>query len=275
MHSKLRLFVLLGLAALALVGCHRRARTQGTVVATAGGQQQVVTVSHRHYRNLVRIAARDMSCRNDQVAPTEVSPGIFSVQGCGQMRDYVMVCRGRRHCRWVGVQPVEQVAIQETQCATGQIQLAVTGPLTRQVIACGQQLDYALACHAQGCMWARGAASQGMVMQSEPGTSVIIVAEDPGAAQVPEPPGAAADEVTQVGAAGTIQSLFATEIERVRQCTGGQPVTVRVYWDAAGTVGVALAGAGAGTAMEQCVQQAIGPVVLQGVGAAGEIQAQM
>lgn len=269
-RTTLRLALVALLATLALAGCHRRARHAQAVVATSGGA--AITVSHRHYRNLLRIAARDMSCRHDQLVPQEVSPAVFSIQGCGQVRDYVMLCRGRHRCRWEGVQPVEQIAMAETQCGAGTIQLAITGPLTRQVVACGQTLDYSLACGPQGCGWARGAASTGMVMQTEPGTSVIVV-EDGGGAPPAAYAGGESEEVEQVGAAGTLQALFATQLAAVRACTGGQTVTVRVIWDAAGTVTIGLAGAGAGTPMEQCVQQAVGPVVLQGVAGPGEVQA--
>lgn len=271
MNSTLRLALTLSIAVLALAGCHRRSGHVQVAVATSGGG--AITVSHRHYRNLLRIAARDMSCRHEQLVPQEVSPGVFSIQGCAQVRDYVMLCRGRHRCRWEAVQPVEQVAIAETRCGVGTIQLAITGPLSRQVLACGQTLDYSLVCGPAGCAWARGVAATGVLMQTEPGTSVIVVEDSSGQPPATYGTGGASEEIEQVGAAGTLQALFATQLAAVRACTGGQMVTVRVIWDAAGTVTIGLAGAQAGTPMEQCVQQAIGPVVLQGVTGAGEVQA--
>jgi hypothetical protein len=279
MTHTLRTLLVLAFVTLSLVGCHRRARTTEVAVApaaSAGGARG--GLSHRHYRNLLRTAARDMQCRHDQLVPQEISPGIFSLQGCGLIRDYVMVCRGRHRCRWEGIVPVEQVAITETRCATGTVQLAVTGPVTRQIVACGQTLDYALACGPTGCGWTRGAAASGMVMETEPGTSMLVIADDgsaPPPAAAPAPAGEESDEVQQMGAAGTIQAVFATQIAAIRACASGQPVTVQVRWDAQGVVTLTLAPPFGGTAVEACVQQSIGPVVIQGVTAPGEIHAQM
>lgn len=281
MKRLVRLLPLLVLAALALSACHRRARATATVTTTAGGTVVAAapSVSHRYFRNLQRVAARDMQCHPRDVAPQEVSPGIFSVSGCGQLRDYALVCRSRRRCNWVGIQPVEHVAMAETQCATGQIMVQPTGPLTRTVSACGQSLQYALGCGPGGCAWTRGAAAGGMVMQTEPGTSVIVIPDAPatGTVAVQEAGvGAVGDEsadVVQIDAAGTLQALLATQIAAVRQCAGGQTVTLQIRWTAQGQVGVALAPPHAGTPVEACVQAAVGTVVLQGVTAPGQIQA--
>lgn len=283
MKRLLRILPLVLLATLALGACGRRARaTQTATVTTAGGATVAAapSVSHRHYRNLLRVAARDMQCHHRDVAPQEVSPGIFSVSGCGQLRDYALVCRSPRRCAWVGIQPVEQVAMAETQCATGQVVVQPTGPLSRTVSACGQSLQYALACGPGSCAWTRGAAAGGVVMQTEPGTSVIVVPDAPatsGTVVVQESTaGAVGDEsadVVQIDAAGTLQALLATQVAAVRQCTGGQTVTLQIRWSAQGQVGVALAPPHAGTPIEACVQQAVGAVVLQGVSAPGQIQA--
>lgn len=278
MKRLLRILPLVILTALALSACGRRARAtqSATVTATAGGQVATrPTVSHRYYRNLQRVAARDMQCHARDVVPQEVSPGIFSVSGCGQLRDYALVCRSRRRCDWVGIQPVEQLAVSETQCATGQILVQPTGPLTRSVSACGQTLQYALACGPGGCAWTRGGAAGGVVMQSEPGTSVIVIPDDGSSVAVQES-GAATDadaDVVQIDAAGTLQSLLATQIAAIQQCTGGQSVTLQIRWSAQGQVGVALAPPHAGTPVEACIQTAVGSVVLQGVSAPGEIHA--
>lgn len=279
MTHRTRFLVALAFSALLVTGCHRRARqAQGTVVATAGGTQ-TVTVSHRHFRNLVRTAARDMRCSNREVAPQEVSPGIFAVSGCGQLRDYVMICAGRRHCRWVGIQPVEQVAMAETQCQSGQIVVQAPAPLSRQVAACGQTLTYGLACHAAGCVWTRGAPASAVMMQSEPGTSVIVVPDGASTGQVVvqegAPPAQASDDadVVQIDAAGTLQSLLASQLATLRACTQGNTVTLQVRWSAQGQVAVGLAAPHAGTPIEACVQQAFGSIVLQGVTAAGAVQA--
>jgi hypothetical protein len=280
MTHRTRFLLVLALSALALVGCHRRARVGGTqVVATAGGAQ-AVTVSHRHYRNLLRVAARDMRCHHRQLAPQEVSPGIFAISGCGQLRDYAMICTSRRRCRWVGIQPVEHVAMAETQCASGQIVVQAPAPLSRQVSACGQTLTYGLACGGAGCAWTRGAAPSAVMMQSEPGTSVIVVADDgttvpgaPAAYATAQAPADDQSDVVQIDAAGTLQSLLATQLAALRACTGGATVTLQVRWSAQGQVGVGLAAPHAGTPMEACVQQAFGAVVLQGVTAPGEVQA--
>lgn len=272
-----RFLLVLALSALALTGCHRRARAArgATVVATAGGTQ-AVTVSHRHYRNLVRVAARDMRCGGRQVQPQEVSPGIFSVSGCGQLRDYVMICAHRRHCRWVGIQPVEQVAMAETQCASGQVVVQAPAPLSRQVTACGQSLTYGLACGAGSCAWTRGAAATAVMMQSEPGTAVIVIPDDgstaPASYTTAQPVDAQADTV-QIDAAGTMQTLLAAQLAALRTCTQGATVTLQVRWSAEGQVAVGLAAPHAGTPMEACVQQAFGSIVLQGVTAPGQVQA--
>jgi hypothetical protein len=281
-----RLLPVLALAALALTGCHRRARAARATAAVSvqaapstGGAH--VSVSHRHYRNLVRVASRDMQCHHRNLETQEVSPGIFSISGCGQLRDYVMVCEHRRACRWMGVEPVERVAMAETRCATGQILVQPTGPLARQVTACGQTLQYALGCSAGGCGWMRGGVASGMVMQTEPGTAVLVIPDmgggQSGGVIVQEGAfGQVGDEnadVVQVGAADVLQGLLATQLAAVRACSQGQTVTLQVRWSAQGHVGVALAPPLAGSAVEACVQQAIGNVVLQGVGAAGAIEA--
>lgn len=275
-----RILPLVLLAALALTACGRRARaTQTATVATSGGGTTVAapsSVSHRHYRNLVRVAARDMQCHQRDVAPQEVSPGIFAVSGCGQLRDYALVCRSARRCAWMGIQPVEQVAMAETQCTVGQIVVQPTGPLSRSVSACGQSLEYALACGPGSCAWTRGAISGGVVMQTEPGTSVIVVPDAPaasGTVVVQEAGSGAGADIVQIDAAGTLQALLATQIAAVRQCTGGQTVTLQIRWSAQGQVGVALAPPHTSTPIEACVQQAVGTVVLQGVSAPGQIQA--
>lgn len=286
MTHRTSVFLALALAALALTGCHRRARrAEATVVAQAGtaGGARAVRISHRHYRNLIRVSARDMGCRHREVTPQEVSPGIFAVSGCGQLRDYVMVCAGRRHCRWVGIQPVEQVAMAETQCASGQIVVQATAPLARQVSACGQTLAYGLACGGAGCAWTRGMTAPPVMMQSEPGTSVIVIPDDGGAAPavaVEEAPAVATGQVgdehadvVRIDAAGTLQSLLATQLAALRTCTQGATVTLQVRWSAQGQVSVGLAAPHAGTPMEACVQQAFGAIVLQGVTAAGAVQA--
>lgn len=266
---------------LLLSGCHRRARAVHPVaVATASGHQSV-SVSHRHYRNLLRVASRDMRCHGRELAPQEVSPGIFSVSGCGQLRDYVMICAHRRHCRWVGIQPVEHVAMYETQCQTGQIVVQAPGPLSRQVSACGQELTYGLACSAAGCAWSRGVMPTAVMMQSEPGTSVIVVADQGSAPSVQVEPQAApvevstsddATEVVQIDAAGTLQSLLMTQLAALRACTGGATVTLHVRWSASGQVSVGLGAPHAGTPVEACVQQAFGSFVLQGATAPGDVQ---
>jgi hypothetical protein len=289
-HPRLRLVLLVLAMALALSACRRhRAGVYATQSVSVGGAQPI-TVSHRHYRNLLRVAARDMSCHPNGLAPQEVSQGIFSIQGCGLVREYVMVCRGRRrHCEWVGIQPVEQVAVAETRCGSGQVQLAVTGPLTRSVIACGQSLSYALMCGPAGCGWGRGAVSGGVMMQTEPGTAMIVVPDDGSVAsvQVPEPPQAQATVAAQgtvasqdavIGldpAAGAIQGMLAQQIAAIRACTGGQSATLRVVWSAQGIVTVGLAAPHAGTPIESCVQQAVGSIQLQGVIGPGEVQAQL
>ncbi|AKF09392.1 hypothetical protein [Sandaracinus amylolyticus] len=283
MTRLVRLLPLVLVALLALTGCHRRARATATVAqpATSGGVV-ATSISHRHYRNLLRIASRDTQCHHRELSAQEVSPGIFSISGCGQLRDYVMVCSGRRHCRWVGIQPVEAVAIAETQCATGQVVVQPTGPLSRTVSACGQTLQYALACAPGACAWSRGAVAGGVVMQTEPGTAVIVVpdayASPSQQVQVQEAStaGVVGDEsadVVQIDAAGTLQSLLATQIAAIRQCTGGAPVTLAIRWTAQGQVGVALAPPHAGTQVEACVQAAVGSVVLQGVSGPGQVQA--
>lgn len=274
----------------ALAGCRSRVRVVEQTTVTSGGAQPVVTsggarpvsVSHRHYRNLLRIAAREMRCRHDELVTQEISAGMFSVRGCGMAREYVMVCRHRYHCRWHGVVPVEQVALAETRCASGPMQLSVSGPITRQVSLCGQSLHYALVCGAHGCAWTRGVAATGVVLQTEPGTSVLVVPDDGSAAPPPAPAAAApatedadAVPVEQMGVAASLQGVFATQIAAIRQCTAGQTVTVRVRWDASGTVSIALAPPHAGTPIEQCIRTAIGPLMLQGVGAAGEVQASL
>ncbi|UJR87153.1 hypothetical protein [Sandaracinus amylolyticus] len=287
MTRLVRLLPILLVALLALAGCHRRARATATLAqpATSGGVV-ATSISHRHYRNLVRIASRDMQCHHRELATQEVSPGIFSISGCGQLRDYVMVCSGRRHCRWVGIQPVEAVAIAETQCATGQVLVQPTGPLSRTVSACGQTLQYALACGPGACGWSRGAVAGGVMMQTEPGTAVIVVPDAYATAQPPSQqiqvqeastaPGVVGDEsadVVQIDAAGTLQALLATQIAAIRQCTGGASVTLAIRWTAQGQVGVALAPPHAGTQIEACVQAAVGSVVLQGVSGPGQVQA--
>lgn len=285
MTHRARLFAVLFAATLALAGCHRRAHhAQATVAvqgtATAGGGRPR-TVSHRHYRNLLRISSRDMGCHHRQIATQEVSPGIFTMSGCGQQREYVMACSGRRHCRWLSIQPVEQVAMAETQCQSGQIVVAAPQPLARQVTACGQTLSYALACGPGACAWTRGTVSSAVMMQSEPGTVVIVVPDDGGPVAggvvvQDQAPGQVGDEqadVVQIGAAETLQALLATQLAVVRQCTQGQTVTLSVRWSAQGQISVGLAAPHAGTPMEACVQQAIGSVVLQGVSAPGEVQA--
>jgi len=71
-----------------------------------------------------------------------------------------------------------------------------------------------------------------------------------------------------------LQTMFATQYAAIAQCTGGQPITVQVRWDAAGAIAVGLAAPLTGTPTEQCVQQAVGAIQLQGVTAPGEVHAQ-
>jgi hypothetical protein len=275
------LLITLAFSLLVLSACHRRARPVQSVSVTAGGHQSV-TISHRHYRNLLRVASRDMRCQGRELAPQEVSPGIFSVSGCGQLRDYVMICTHRRHCRWVGIQPVEHVAMYETQCQTGQIVVQAPGPLSRQVSACGQELTYGLACGAAGCVWTRGAMPTAVMMQSEPGTSVIVVADEGNAPVVQTEPQetvatipAGTDDtadVVQIDAAGTLQSLLMTQLAALRACTNGATVTLHVRWSASGQVSVGLGAPHTGTSVEACVQQAFGSFVLQGASAPGDVQ---
>ncbi len=269
------LFVTLAFSLLVLSACHRRARPAQSVSVVSTGGQQSVTISHRHHRNLLRVASRDMRCQGRELAPQEVSPGIFSVSGCGQLRDYVMICTHRRHCRWVGIQPVEHVAMYETQCQTGQIVVHAPGPLSRQVSACGQELTYGLACGAADCVWTRGAMPTAVMMQSEPGTSVIVVADEVEspvvqadvAASTPDTP-----DVVQIDAAGTLQSLLMTQLAALRTCTNGATVTLHVRWSASGQISVGLGAPHTGTPVEACVQQAFGSFVLQGATAPGDVQ---
>jgi hypothetical protein len=285
---KTRTLVVIACFALLLGACHRRARVHAAIAQSyaTGGAVVVapaapVSVSGRRYRNLLRVAGRDMQCDPRGLAAQEVSPGIFSLQGCGLVRDYVMLCRNRHRCDWYGIAPVEQVAMQETQCTQGQIQLALTGPTTRDVVACGQTLHYALACGYGGCAWSRNGGGA-VMMQTDPGTSVIVVAEGAGggayASPQPQPAvveGEDTGEIIDLGAAGTLQSLLATQIAAVRACTNGASVTLTVRWSAEGVVSVGLAPPLAGTPVEACVQRAIGTVQLQAPGAAGSIQASM
>jgi hypothetical protein len=258
---------------LALTGCARRTVVREVVVdQSAGSSAPASSISHRHYRNLLRIAGRDMRCHPNRVFVQEASPGIFSVQGCGILREYVMVCRHRRHCRWHGIQPVEQVAMAEARCGAGPAQLTVTGPLTRRVSVCGQAIDYALACGPVGCGWARGTSAQVMMLQTEPGTSVIVLADEVGPA--PERAGSDEDDVVlELGAAGTLQSVLAAQYAALRACTQGTSVTLTIRWAADGTVSVGLAPPYAGTPMEACVRQVLGTVRIQATGAAGELHA--
>ena len=273
-RSLLRTVPLLVLLALGATGCHRRARAVmfvPTGTPTAGGQ--AVTVSHRHYLNLIGLAARDLACNPAAVAGTEVSPGIFSVQGCGALRDYVMVCRGRGRCRWVGIEPVEAVAQRELQCGAGPYQISMPAPLARQVAACGQSADYALACSPAACAWTRGATA-GVVVQSEPGTSVVVVSGE-GAADAASERDVAGADVVQISAAEALQGVLAARILAIRQCAAGQPLQLRIEWAADGAVTAALAGPLAGTPTEQCVQQAVGPLSVGGVSSPGEFSFQL
>ena len=259
-RTSLVLLVLLGLG---LFGCHRHHRRD--VVTGAR-----LSIAGARYRALLGVASRDTRCGAGQLGVSEPSPGIFSVQGCGLVREYVLACRGRHRCQWSPVVPVEQVAAQETGCAQGPVQLALSGPLSRHVSLCGQELDYALACGPAGCGWSRGGAPA-MLMQSPTEGAVIVVADD---GSVPQPPAAeASGEVVDLGAAGTLQSLLATQIAAIRQCTGGQPVTLTLRWSAQGVVSLGLGAPYAGTAVEACVQQAVGPVAIQAPGAEGSISA--
>ena len=269
-RATLSALALAGLALVALTGCHRRARP--TVVVAPGGAVVASAVSHRHHRRLVAVAARDLSCAPGAVATTEVSPGIFSAQGCGAVRDYVMVCGRRRRCAWVGIEPVEVVAQRETGCGAGPYELRMTGPLSREVRACGQSIEYALACEPASCAWARGAAA-GLVVQSEPGTSVVMVGGEGGAADEGEAdaPDSDAPPAVQLSAAEALQTVFASQLAAVRRCAGGQPLEVRVRWGADGVVSASLAGPSAGSPIEQCVRDAVGPLSLGGVSAPGEL----
>jgi hypothetical protein len=110
------------------------------------------------------------------------------------------------------------------------------------------------------------------VMQTDPGTNVIVVADE-GTATAAPPTAEPQSDVIDLGPAGTLQSLLAVQLPALRACTQGQPVTLTMRWAADGTVSVELAPPHMGTPMEACIQRAIGTVRIQVSGTGGEVQA--
>lgn len=260
-------FVVACLMVFSLSACRRG------VAANVGGAPS--SISQQNYQRLVRGASHHMRCHPRLLNVQEVSAGVFSVHGCGQVREYAMVCRSAR-CAWSAVMPVEQVAMRESGCGYG-LQVIPTGPVSRQVNACGRSMSYQLACSERDCRWVQGGAPMMATMQSE-GSTVIVVPDDGQYASVPEAPGGVAvvpepsDEAGGVGAEGTLQALLATQLDGVRQCSGGQSVQVVLQWDADGVVTVHLQPPHAATPLEQCVRDAIGEVQIQSDGGTGTIQ---
>jgi hypothetical protein len=58
---------------------------------------------------IVRIAMFDLNCPREQLSYTKIDDGTWGVDGCGQRRKYVRICRtvgegifAQDRCRWVG-----------------------------------------------------------------------------------------------------------------------------------------------------------------------------
>lgn len=241
-------------AALALGGCHRRARAprdQSAAIAAAPTLTPMQTLD--------AAATMALSCADVRLAPIE--SGIVEAAGCGTVRE--LLAADDAGTAWLAIPSVRTPATRDLSCPSAELRLTAPATRRRTVRGCGRVAHYELVCGTQ-CSWAIAETGASAVIVTSGGPDAPFV--DAAAPVVVEPSAPAAPVAVDAPTASAAPALDPTPIVRariaqahaaLRRCAWGR-YEVRARWTADGTVTYALDAPLAGTSAETCVREAMG-----------------
>lgn len=127
--------------------------------------------SPRRLESLAREFENTFGCTEaDTIQITGMAPGVYNVQGCNAMRDYMLGCRAGGYagqiCSWQAIPDLAQQASIDMNCGPQYLDIQPAGPNQRSVDGCGFHAVYALQCGGGGCGWALA----GRIEQTGPAT---------------------------------------------------------------------------------------------------------
>lgn len=113
--------------------------------------------SPRRLESLAREFENTFGCTEaDTIVIRGMAPGVYAVQGCNAMRDYVLGCRPGPYgqiCSWQAIADLAQQAAIDMSCGPEYLDIQPAGPNQRTVDGCGNRGMYVLQCAGGGCGW--------------------------------------------------------------------------------------------------------------------------
>jgi hypothetical protein len=162
----MRRAALVTVALVALSACVRRADAYG----------RVPHVDERRLANLQALASREMACPAVTLAITPLDMRVYQVTGCGMVREWAIMGRGRgryQGAQWRPVVPIGQRASAEMACPPEGLAIAAPLPTERTASGCGRAATYAILCGDLDCAWVMTSHTGAWAGAPEP--SVVIV----------------------------------------------------------------------------------------------------
>lgn len=242
-------------AALALGGCHRRARAPRDQSAAIAATPTLTPM-----QTLEAAATMALACGTANLAPLE--SGIVEAAGCSRVRE--MVAADDAGTAWLAIPSVRTPATRDLSCPSAELRLTAPATRRRTVRGCGRVAHYELVCGTQ-CSWAIAETGASAVIVTAGGPDAPFVADAAPVVAV-EPSAPAAPVAVEAPTAPVAPALDPTPIVRariteahaaLRRCAWGR-YDVRARWTADGTVTYALDAPLAGTSAEACVRDAMG-----------------
>ena len=140
----------------------------------------VPRVDARRLRNLHNVASRELACPAAVLQSQALTDRVWQVSGCGQVREFAIMARGRRRAGWRPLDSVAQRAVTEMACPPHMLSMTASQPLERELVGCGRRATYQVVCGDLDCGWVMSAHSGAW---SEPAPAVapgtVIVVADP------------------------------------------------------------------------------------------------
>ena len=113
--------------------------------------------SPRRLEALAREFENTFGCtETDTIQITGIQPGIYNVQGCTGIRDYMLSCRPGPYgqiCSWAALPDVAQQAAVDLNCQPAMLDIQLGAPNQRAVEGCGLRAVYMMSCGGGGCAW--------------------------------------------------------------------------------------------------------------------------
>ena len=115
--------------------------------------------SPRRLEALAREFENTFGCtETDTIQITGIQPGVYNVQGCTGIRDYMLVCRlggyaNTQICSWAALPDVGQQAAVDLNCQPAMLDIQLGAPNQRAVEGCGLRAVYMMSCGGGGCAW--------------------------------------------------------------------------------------------------------------------------